>query len=86
MKAGEGNRTFVMEVLGWVIDTEAGTLALPDSKLQEMNQLFATLATQRCISQKELERLVENIRLMHLAVPGAVAHLCNIQHALAQGG
>ena len=55
MKAGEGNRTFVMEVLGWVIDTEAGTLALPDSKFKEMNQLLAILATKLRISRKNLE-------------------------------
>ena len=35
---------------------------------------------------KELERLVGKIRSMHLAVPGAVAHLFHIQRALNQGG
>ena len=35
---------------------------------------------------KDLEHLVEKLRSMHLAVPGAVAHLSHIQRALNQGG
>ena len=34
----------------------------------------------------DLERLVGKIRSMHLAVPGPVAHLFHIQHALNEGG
>ena len=34
---------------------------------------------------KYLERLVRKLRFMHLAVPGAMAHLFHIQHALNQG-
>ena len=41
---------------------------------------------QRHMGRKELDRLVWKLRSMHLAVPGAVAHLYHIQHALSQGG
>ena len=67
-------------------DTEAGTVALPERKLQELNQLLAIPATQKCIGRKDMERLVGNIQSIHLMVPGEVAHLYQIQSDLAQGG
>ena len=36
--------------------------------------------------RKDLKRLLGKIHSMHLAVPGAVAHLYHIQCALAQAG
>ena len=38
------------------------------------------------MGRKELECLVGKLRSMHLAVPGAVAHLYHIQRALSQAG
>ena len=46
LKAGEGYWTCLKEVLGWTIDTEAGTVDLPGQKLQGLNQLLAVPATQ----------------------------------------
>ena len=71
-------------MLGWRIDTEAGTVSLPEQKHPELLQLLAIPATQRRMERKEQECLVEKIRSMHLAVPGAVLHLYHIQSALAQ--
>ena len=38
------------------------------------------------MGRKDLERLVGKLLYMHLAVPGAVAHLYHIQRALAEAG
>ena len=43
-------------------------------------------ATQSGMGRKDLERLVGKLRSMHLAVPGAAAHLFHIQRALNQVG
>ena len=59
--------------------------ALPEQKLQELLTLLAILGTQGRISHKELEILVGNLRSMHLAFPGVVAHLYHIYLALEQG-
>ena len=40
---GEGGWTCFKEVLGWIIDTEAGTVALPEHKLQELRYLLDIL-------------------------------------------
>ena len=36
IQVGEGGWTCAKDVLGWIIDTEAGTVALPERKLQEL--------------------------------------------------
>ena len=77
--AGEGDCTCVKEVLGWILDTEAGTVTLPERKLKELLTLVDIPPTQRRMGRKDLERLVGKLRSMHLAVPGAVAHLFYIQ-------
>ena len=74
------------EVLGSMINTEAGTVALPEWKLQELNQLLAIPATQRCIGRKDMERLKGKICSIKLALPGAVAYLYHVQRTLKQGG
>ena len=38
--AREGDRECVKEFLRWIIDTEAGTVALPERKLQELQDLL----------------------------------------------
>ena len=76
--AGEGDWEYIKEVLGWIINTEAGTVVLPERKLQELRDLLDILTSKRCIGRQELELLVVKLRLMRLAVPGAVAHLYHI--------
>ena len=58
----------------------------PGAKIQEVTNLVDIPETQRRMDQKDLERLVEKIHSMHLVVPGAVAHLFQIQCAMTQGG
>ena len=50
------------EVVGWIINIEAGTVALPERKLQYLINLLAIPATQRCIGRKDMERLVGKLR------------------------
>ena len=53
--AGEDDWTYEKEVLGWRIDTEAGTVSLPEQKHPELLQLLAIPATQRRMERKEQE-------------------------------
>ena len=78
IQAGQGNCNCVKEVLGWVIDTEAGTIALSKRNIRELIQLVVIIATQTRINKKDLEGLVGNPRSMHLEVPWMVAHLYHI--------
>ena len=84
--AREGDWECVKDVLGWIIDTKSGDVALLDHKLQDLQDLLEIPTTQRRMDRKDLERLEGKLCSMHLAVPGAVAHLYHIQRALAQAG
>ena len=84
--ASQGDWTYEKEVLGWLIDTETGTVALPELKHLELLQLLSITAMQGRIGRKELERLVGKLRSMHLVVPGVVAHFYHIHSALKQRG
>ena len=63
---GEGDWECVKEILRWIIDTEAGTVALPERKLQELQDLLDILTTHRHMGRKDLEFLVGKPRSMHL--------------------
>ena len=67
--AGEGDWTCVKDVLGWILDTEAGKVTLPERNLEELLTLVDIPANQRKMGQKDLERLVQKLRSMHLTVP-----------------
>ena len=81
---GEGDWTYVKEVLRCILDTEAGTVTLLERNIEKLLTLVDILATQHRMVRKDIERLSGKLRSMHLAVPGAVAHLFHIQRALNQ--
>ena len=83
---GEGDWTCVKKVLGWILDTEAGTVTLPERNPEELFTLVNIPPPQSRMGRKDMERLVGKLRCIHLAVPGAVAHLFHVQRALNQGG
>ena len=80
--AVQGNWTYIKEFLGWAIDTEAGIISLLKHNIQKLLTHVDTLTTQHRMGRKELERFMGNIRSMHLAVAGTVAHIYQIQRAL----
>jgi hypothetical protein len=80
--AGDGDWNTVKEILGWVIDTDSGTLRLLDKRLSDLRNLLNIPSSQRRISRKKLERLIGKLHSMHLAIPSAIGHFYNIQKAL----
>ena len=82
----EGDWECIKEVLVWIIDIEAGMVALPERNLQAFRDLQDILTYQRRMGRKKLERLVWKLRSIHLVVLGVVAHLYHIQRVLSQAG
>ena len=70
----------------WILYTEAGTVTLPERKIEELLTLVDIPVTQRRMVQKDLEHLEGKLLSVHLAVAGAVAKLFYIQRTLNQGG
>ena len=56
--AGEGGWTFVKEVLGLILDTEAGTVTLPERNIKELLTVVDIPVTQRRMGWKYLELLI----------------------------
>ena len=54
----EGDWECVKEVIWCIIDTKAGTIALPERKLQELQDLLDIPTTQQRMESKDLESLV----------------------------
>ena len=53
--AGEEDRTCLKEIIGWILDTEAGMLTLQERKINKILPLVDIPATQRRMGQKDLE-------------------------------
>ena len=68
-----------------MVDTDLGTVALPERKIWELFTLLDILETHCCIGRKELEGLVENLCTIHLTVLVSVSHLYQIKRAQTQG-
>ena len=56
--AGERGWTFVKEVLGLILDTEAGTVTLPERNIKELLTVVDIPVTQRRMGWKYLELLI----------------------------
>ena len=71
---GDGDWSTTREILGWIVNTDEGTLRLFPKRKEELGTLLDIPPSQRRISMKNLERLIEKLRSMHLAIPGEVGH------------
>ena len=83
-RAGDGNWQTSKEILGWIIDSNTGTISLSEKRIQDLDMLLRIPASQHRMSRKKLERLIGKLRSMHLAIPGAIGHFYHIQMALTK--
>ena len=76
---GDGDWATIKDILRWVINTQWGTLALFSKIRLKIIYLMEIYDSQRCISVKNLERLIFNLPSMHLAMPGTIGYFYAIQ-------
>ena len=87
LRKGDGALETVKVVLGWLIDTVAGTIELPPHRLERLLELLdAFPRSRRSCPKRELQRLLGELRSMVLAIPGGVGCLSWIQHQVKQAG
>ena len=79
---GDGVWATTKEILGWIVNTNEGTLRLSPKRKADLGTLLDIPPSQCRISTKKLERLIRKLRSMHLAVPGVVGHFYNLQQSL----
>ena len=69
-------------VLGWDLDTEAGTIHLTPRRAQRLREVLDDIRPdQRRISLKKWHRVLGELRSMELAVPGLKGHFSTLQEA-----
>jgi hypothetical protein len=57
-------------MLGWIIDTVAETIELPDHRAEQLSSLLNKLLALRCISIKRWQKALGELRSMVLAILG----------------
>ena len=84
---GDGSLETVKVVLGWVIDTIAGTIELPPHGLERLMELLAAFPQSRqTCPKRELHRLLGELRSMIIAIPGGVGCLSWLQEHIKESG
>ena len=83
---GDGYWAVQKEILGWILNSEAGKFQLPSRRIKEFKALLDISPTRQCIAVPKLRSLIGKLRSMHLAVTGAITHFFYIQEALTKSG
>ena len=84
---GDGSLETVKVVLGWLIDTIAGTIELPPHRLERLMELLAAFPRSRqTCPKRELHRLLGELRSMIIAIPGGVGCLSWLQEHIKESG
>jgi len=69
-------------ILGWDLDSVAGTISLPPHRAQRLCELLLSFITLRRTSRTKWQQLLGELRSMALAIPGAGYLFSTLQHPL----
>ncbi|KAL7571454.1 hypothetical protein ACA910_019209 [Epithemia clementina (nom. ined.)] len=72
------------QVLGWEIDTLAGTMELPPHRQERLLTILCAVAHKKRISVKQTHKLLGELRSMVLGIPGGQGLFSQLQLALTQ--
>ncbi|GKZ00083.1 hypothetical protein MPSEU_000961700 [Mayamaea pseudoterrestris] len=79
---GDGAWTTRKQVLGWLVDTVAMTVALPAHRLERLREILASIPpTRRRIATKQWHKFLGELRSMSLAIPGSRGLFSSLQEA-----
>ena len=85
LKQGDACWTTCLQVLGWIIDTQAMTLRLPDRRVARLTEILDDIRPgQQRISLKKWHQTLGELRSMSLAIPGARGLFSLLQAAFQQ--
>ena len=69
---GDGFWTVQKEILGWILNSKAGTFQLPSRRLKELKALLEKSPNQRHITFPKLRSLIGKLRSILPDVPGPI--------------
>ncbi len=82
LATGDGAWSTRKTILGWDIDTAAGTIGLPEHKADRLRHILQHFATLRRTSRKKWQSLLGELRHMAMVIPGAKYLFSILQHVL----
>eukprot|EP00980_Cylindrotheca_fusiformis_P013602 scaffold3499_cov103-Cylindrotheca_fusiformis.AAC.1 len=83
LKKGDADWSTCKKVLGWIIDTVAQTITLPERRLHRLAELLGSIPpTQRRLSLEKWYKLLGELRSMSIALPGSRGLFSHLQAAL----
>jgi hypothetical protein len=83
MAKGESAWATVKVILGWMVDTLANTISLPEHRLARIREILDSIGiTQRRVSLKKWQQVLGELRPMVLAIPAAIGLFSVLQEAL----
>lgn len=85
LKKGDCSWSTCKVVLGWLVDTVAMTITLPDHRVQRLAEILTQIPkTQKRVGVKKWYKMLGELRSMALALPGARHLFSHMQLALVQ--
>lgn len=83
MQQGDANWATCKTILGWILDTEAMTLTLPQRRLARLAEILTSIPpTQKRTTVQRWHRILGELRSMTLAIPGSRGLFSHMQEAL----
>ena len=80
---GDCTWSTIRNVLGWIVDSVAMTISLPQHRQERLAEILASIpTTQRRISTKKWHKVLGELRSMSIALPGARHLFSHMQSAL----
>ena len=85
LRKGDVSWSTLKNVLGWMIDTVAMTIALPPHRVERLAQILASIPpTQKRTSVRKWHKVLGELRSMAIALPGARGLFSALQLALSR--
>ena len=85
LRQGDCTWDTIKLVLGWLLDTVALTISLPQHRIERLSEILASVPpTQKRISERKWHKVIGELRSMSLALPGARHLFSHMQVALAK--
>jgi hypothetical protein len=71
MDKGDATWSTTKTILGWLVDSVAGTISLPPHRVERLMNILNVPSTQRFVPKKQWFQILGELRSMSLAIPGS---------------
>jgi hypothetical protein len=87
MVKGESSWANIKVIIGWILNILDSIISLPARRLARILKILASIsATQRCVSLKKWQQVLDGLSSMTLAIPATVVLFSILQEALKTSG